>query len=384
MRDNKCLCFKYIFLFLFAIELFLNKESKGIIIVVLITVILSNLRIFYLRKEFSKLIILFAELIIVTILSVVISFKMGFYLISIISDIFYFKKDIRKVLLGIILVLGSKDIIFFKDGLSLYLVFIIGAVYVLYTYIHKLNQSKNEAQGLYDKIRISQDELKRLNKELETYSQSIEEISVLKERNRISREIHDSVGHVLSTTMIQLSAMERVGKSQNNMLGEMAQELRSFVAESFQDVKKAVRDLKPDEYSNYECLIRINELCKNVEKFSGIQIKLSLTGEKWSFTSKQGGNIYRIIQEVLSNAVKHSKATRIDIVIRFYDDEMILVIKDNGIGTEHIVESGVGLKSIRERAYELLGQVQIKSKPSEGMLTKVIIPKDDGGIYGEN
>ncbi|MGL4453033.1 MAG: sensor histidine kinase [Sarcina sp.] len=384
MWENKCLYFKYVFIFLFTVDLFLNKKSEGIIVVSLIAIILSNIRIFYLKSEILKLGVLFIDFIVITILSVTLNFKLSFYIISIIGDIFYFKSNTRKFLIATIVVLIFKDIIIFKDILSLYAVVAIMGIYILYTHIYNLNQSKNEAQGLYDKIRISEDELRRLNKELEVYSQSIEEVSILKERNRISREIHDSVGHVLSTTMIQLSAMERVGKSQNNMLGDMAGELRNFVADSFQDVKEAVRDLKPNEYSNYECLIRISELCKNVEKFSSITIKLSVRGEKWAFTAKQGANIYRIVQEVLSNAIKHSKATKIDIIIRFYDEEMMLSIKDNGIGTENIVESGVGLKSIKERTYELFGRIHMKSKLNEGMLTKVIIPKNDGGVYGKN
>ena len=81
------------------------------------------------------------------------------------------------------------------------------------------------------------------NQELEVYVQSIEEITLLKERNRISREIHDSVGHALSTAMIQLSAMEAIGKKEESSLGEMAGNLREFINESFQDVKKAVKEL---------------------------------------------------------------------------------------------------------------------------------------------
>jgi signal transduction histidine kinase len=384
LGNNRILEVKYIFLCLFFIELVISKEKAGIIVVVLLAIISSNIRKFYLDKEILKLGSIFIELLVVLGLSIIIEFKIGFYLISSISDLFYFEKSIRRKLLGCFIIISFKDIGIFKGIDSISSVGIIIVIYILMEYIYSLNMSKNEAQDLYDRIRISECELKRLNKELEVYSQSVEELSILKERNRISREIHDGVGHVLSTTMIQLSAMERIGKSQENMLGEMAGELRGFVSDSFQDVKVAVRALKPDEYSNYESLIRINEFCKNVEKFSGINIKLSITGDKWKLSAIQGNNIYRIVQEVLSNAVKHSKASKIDIIVKFYEDELMIVFKDDGVGTDNIVESGVGLKSIKERTSELLGRVEMKSRSDEGMFTKIIIPKSDGGIYGED
>ena len=130
--------------------------------------------------------------------------------------------------------------------------FILGVFIILLNYIERLYSTKLEAQKLYDKLRVSEEKLIEANQELEVYVQSIEEITLLKERNRISREIHDSVGHALSTAMIQLSAMEAIGKKEESSLGEMAGNLREFINESFQDVKKAVKELKPDEYDNYQ------------------------------------------------------------------------------------------------------------------------------------
>ncbi|MGL4762579.1 MAG: sensor histidine kinase [Sarcina sp.] len=384
MKDNRILGFKYIFLLIFAIELLSGRKSADIITVVLIAIIFSNIRRFYLEKEELKLASIFIELLTILVLSLIAEFELGFYLVSLIGDFFYFRKAERKILLYVAISLNIKDFFIVKEMEKIFPLLILLASYILINYIYKLNESKKEAQLLYDRIRVSEEELKRLNRELETYSQSVEELSILKERNRISREIHDGVGHVLSTTMIQLSAMERVGKSQNNMLGEMAGELRNFVSDSFQDVKKAVRALKPDEYSNYECLIRVNEFCKNIERFSGISIKMTITGEKWTFSSRQGNNIYRIAQEVLSNAVKHSRASKVDIIIKFYEDELMIVFKDDGVGTNNIVETGVGLKSIKERISELSGNVQMKSEKGKGMFTKLVIPRNDGGIYGED
>ena len=243
-------------------------------------------------------------------------------------------------------------------------------------YIERLYSTKLEAQKLYDKLRVSEEKLIEANNELEGYVQSIEEITLLKERNRISREIHDSVGHALSTAMIQLSAMEAIGKKEKSSLGEMAGNLREFINESFQDVKKAVKELKPDEYDNYQGVLRIQEVCKNFKKMSGVDVKVIVSKGEWNLSTKQVGNLYRITQEVLSNALRHGKATVVNIIMNFTEDDFVISFKDNGKGTDKIQESGVGLKSIRERVNEMNGLVDIKSSIDNGFFIKITIPKE--------
>lgn len=147
---------------------------------------------------------------------------------------------------------------------------------VLSIYIENENLSKLYSQNLYDKLRISKDELKKVNADLETYASSIEELAILKERNRISREIHDSVGHSLSTTIIQLNAIEKLLKDKP-LIYDLVHELREFVTESFQDVRRAISELKPVEYENYQSLFKIKELVKSFIKLTNINVKLTIS-----------------------------------------------------------------------------------------------------------
>ena len=110
LGNNRILEVKYIFLCLFFIELVISKEKAGIIVVVLLAIISSNIRKFYLDKEILKLGSIFIELLVVLGLSIIIEFKIGFYLISSISDLFYFEKSIRRKLLGCFIIISFKDI----------------------------------------------------------------------------------------------------------------------------------------------------------------------------------------------------------------------------------------------------------------------------------
>lgn len=176
--------------------------------------------------------------------------------------------------------------------------------------------------------------------------------------------------------MIQLSAMEAIADKEGSSLKIMAGNLRAFINESFQDVKKAVRELKPDEYDNYQGVLRLQEVCKNFGKISGIEVKTIISKGEWNLSSKQINHLYRITQEVLSNSLRHGKATVVKVVMNFTDDEFILSFNDNGVGTDKIQETGVGLKGIRERAVEINGFVDMKSSRDKGFFVKVIVPKE--------
>ncbi len=123
-------------------------------------------------------------------------------------------------------------------------------LFILATYIKEENSGKLRAQKLYDKLRISEEKLKKANKDLESYANSIEELTVLRERNRISREIHDSVGHSLSTMIIQLGAIEKIAEKDGKLTSEMARNLGEFAKNSLGEVRCAVRALNLGNLKN--------------------------------------------------------------------------------------------------------------------------------------
>ena len=347
------------------------------ILVVLSLIINNNLRAFYFTSDISINISLILEIIVGGILSFIFGKYVVFFLIGAIIDIFTLKKKkLYSIYLALILIIVVVSL--YKSSyiqiISTILLFLI--LYILLSYIQKLYFSKEVSEKLYDKLRISEEKLKEANKELEIYSHSIEELTLLKERNRISREIHDSVGHALTTAIIQLSAMEALGEKQSPVFKEMAGNLREFISDSFQDVKRAVNELKPDEYENYQGILRLQDACKNFEKLSGVKVNIRISKEQWSLSTKQLQNLYRITQECLSNSLRHGKATEVNVVMSFTNNDFVLSFKDNGIGTSAIKESGIGLRSIKERAFEINGFAQMKSEKNEGFFVKITVPRE--------
>jgi len=242
----------------------------------------------------------------------------------------------------------------------------------LSNYIKEEVQGKLKAQELYDKLRISEEELKKAKEDIEAYASSIEELTLLRERNRISREIHDSVGHSLSTTIIQLGAIEKMAKTNGEMASTLSKNLGDFVKESLQEVRGAVRALKPREFEKYEGILAIEELVKNFQKLTGVKVKLRYSKQSWNLNSDHSFVIYRVIQEFMSNSLRHGKATEISIFMYFNQDNLIITLKDNGVGAEKVTK-GIGLQSIWERVNELRGEISYDTEINKGFTLKVVL-----------
>lgn len=240
---------------------------------------------------------------------------------------------------------------------------------------------KVKAQVLYDKLREREEELKRVNVELQNHVNTIEEITLLRERNRISREIHDNVGHALSTIMIQLGAIENIAMHDGGAAKEMASNLGKFTDESLQSIRAAVRSMKPREFEEYEGIIAVSEMVKNFEKLSGIAVQFKVSESFWKLSSDQTMVIYRLIQEFLSNSIRHGKATEITIFLNFLPNSLRVYIKDNGMGCDNIIE-GIGLKSIRERLKVWGGSLEYYSQSGKGFEIVANIDNSKLGIGG--
>lgn len=378
-KSKELLLIRYISFIILIAQIFIEEGNTGIlsIIFVLLFILNNNLRIFHFSNDKLVIISMIVEIIISPIACLNFGGNILFYLIGLIIDAFTLKYKKTKYIFIVLISFISLSIKINKSIEEGFVNLVIMFIFIiLLNYISRLYSTKREAQKLYDKLKMSEEKLIEVNSQLEEYLTSIEELTVLKERNRISREIHDSVGHSLSTAMIQLSAMESIANKEGSMLRDMARSLREFINESFQDVKKAVSELKSDDYDNYRGVIRIQDLCKNFEKMSGVEVNITLSKGNWTLSTKQSSHLYRITQEVLSNALRHGKSSKVKVIMNFIENEVVISFKDNGLGTDIIKESGFGLKNIRERVEEIGGTIDMNSEVGAGFFIKIVIPRE--------
>lgn len=212
------------------------------------------------------------------------------------------------------------------------------------------------------------------------YNESIEDLIMLKERNRISREIHDSVGHGLSTIIIQLNALFALAKAKSDLLPEKITDLNNFAKKNLEEVRFALRELKPADYNKYESVLLIHNLINEFKKMTNINVQLTFSKTIWSLSDAQNHVLYKSVQEFLSNSAKHGSPTKITIHLSFAETVLILTMSDNGAGCMEI-KKGIGLKAIEERIAEVGGAIQYKSLPSvEGFFMRLSFPRVEKNI----
>lgn len=259
-----------------------------------------------------------------------------------------------------------------RSGMAMLLLFTV-LLYLVFRFLREEFYRKEEAQKLYDQLRVSEGKLQKAYQDLELYAESVEEITKLRERNRISREIHDSVGHDLSTIMIQLGALETITRD-SETLNPMITQLRAFSQDSLEHVRLAVRDLKPDEYKNLDSIVFIENLLHQYKRLTGREVIYSFSKDRWQLNDDQYAALYRVIQEFLSNSSKHSGATKINCTLMFSDKELTLLLQDNGRGTGELTW-GFGLTTMEERIRELGGSIDIETAPEQGFTVRIGLPR---------
>lgn len=359
------------------------KETYFFIAVFLIYIINTQVRIYYLKRKKHIIVSLIIDLVLITLIYKPIKgFSLVFYFLSALDAATMLSQLSSFAILGVYCVCISfqsvKIPFYLNNGYNIISVLLNIMLICTFGFIGKNvseeKRRKLEAQELYDKLRISEKKLKEAYEKLERYSETVEELSILRERNRISREIHDSVGHTLSAVLIQLQALNYVVDKNNKQGREMINEMTSFVKNGIENVRRTVRQLKPTDFDRYEGIFAIEEMIAKYKKLTGADIRLIVSKEKRPLSSDESFVSYRIVQEALNNAIRHGNASLIEVSIQFFEDKLYMRIKDNGVGTDKVNKS-FGITGMEERVKKLGGILEVQSEKNKGFEVIANIPK---------
>ena len=375
MGNKKLLIIRYFILTILLFSIMVDNTSINPYgtILILLYIINSNIRVFVFKDRKGIIFLsLILELGISFILYRIYGGYLIFYFIINILDGALFLENRFSILSNVLTILTAAFIMENMDEILVYNIGLLMAISLLSQYIKEGHIRLLKFEEIYYKLRISEESLIKANRDLEIYADSIKELTTLRERNRISREIHDSVGHSLSTIIIQLGAIEKIAEENGELASQMARNLNDFSKESLEEIRIALRQLKPRGFERYENIQAMEELIKEFTKFTGIEVNFKYTEEKWQLNESQALTIYRIVQEFLSNSLRHGKASKINIYMHYNEDELILTLKDNGQGVEKL-ERGLGLTNIWERVEELNGEIEYNTGIGQGFLLRLVL-----------
>ncbi len=191
------------------------------------------------------------------------------------------------------------------------------------------------------------------------------------ERSRIASNLHDSLGAQLST--IRLFML---------MQGEEKKELKAFadesaemLLESIQEVREIAQDLLPGALKYGGLVSACTQFFNSIEKSTAIQLNAAFTGDIIRLSEKSELSVFRVIQELVNNTLKHADANVIEVDLNFRDSMLRVTYKDNGVGLpKNINNHGLGLYNIESRIQSLKGEYSVHSNPGKGVEFSIEIP----------
>ena len=221
--------------------------------------------------------------------------------------------------------------------------------------------------------RDARTELAEANQLLRDHANQVEELATTKERNRLAREIHDSVGHYLTVVNVQIGAARTVLDQDRPRALEHLSKAQSLTQEGLAEVRQSVAALRASPIESRP-LPQALALLIDEWNAAGLNANMEISGKPRSLTPQTNLTLYRAGQEALTNVAKHADAMRVDVRLDYGDDRVSLTIEDDGSGAGNS-EGGFGLLGVRERVQLLNGSVRVRTKPGEGFTLGVEVPE---------
>ena len=269
------------------------------------------------------------------------------------------KKYLREqnviALLGIPLILGEKT---------------IGSIVVRFSQLRQFGSIEMEmAQGLAQQATLAF-QLTRL-------AEQARKAAITEERNRMAREIHDTLAQGFTGILIQLQAATQVLNGAHPDIRRHVDAATALARVGLAEARRSVQGLRPQLLRDGNISTALDHLVKQLSGESLVRISFSSTGDPRSMSSEIESNLLRICQEAITNAMKHSGGTQINVRLALEPEAVHLAVEDNGAGFDPHVSTwsrGYGLISMQERADRIGGELTILTKPNAGTKVHLLLP----------
>lgn len=213
-------------------------------------------------------------------------------------------------------------------------------------------------------------ELEKANRQLLQHSLLLEQLTISHERNRLARELHDTLAHTLSSTTVQLEASQALRSKDQAKSQQLVQQSLQRLRSGLTETRRALEALRASPLEDLGFLLALRELILDYQQRTGWLIDLQLPEYISKVSPIIEQTLYRCMQEVLSNIDRHSAATEVEIMINVTGQVIRLFVRDNGRGfnVEEIttMEKRFGIVGMQERVEALGGLLKIDSQVENG------------------
>jgi len=218
-------------------------------------------------------------------------------------------------------------------------------------------------------VERERDHNQRLVEELQSAQQKLRDLAVIEERNRLARDLHDSVKQQVFAVSMQLGAARALLDEQNQAYGPVT-EAERLAKQAGAELTTLIRELRPPNLESRTLPEALQEYVTAWSRQNGIVAEVKADGVS-AIPLLSDETLFRVAQEALANVARHSKAGHVTVELAYRGDDIMLIVEDNGLGFDlGQVEKGIGLDSMRERLEAIGGRLDISSQMSGG--TKVM------------
>lgn len=338
------------------------------------------------------------ELLVTLFLLVSLQFSYNGFLLLVFADVFYHSRDMYTLLekrywlvfillsFGLLLVtdvnvlstimpLPAIDtyISFLPVYLRISLIFIknlltsLNLIVFIISLISYIMFAISEKHNLEEEVRM----VSQVNAELNSYVALTEKITEDRERKRISREIHDTLGHALTGISAGIDAVRVLIDINPSKAKEQLGSVSEVVREGIVDVRRSLNKLRPDALEGRTLKDALGKVIKEYQEVSQIDIEFSYEWETIDLSVAVEDIIFRVVQESITNSVRHGHASKVTIHL-YEEEDFVMCIQDNGVGADEIT-FGYGLMQMRERLAIIGGRIAFNG--NDGFKTIIHIPK---------
>jgi len=220
-------------------------------------------------------------------------------------------------------------------------------------------------------------ELILANIRLSEHTQTLEQLATSRERNRLSRELHDTLAHTLSGQAVNLEAIKLMIPNDQFEVLEMLEQSLTNTRAGLADTRRALKALRSQQLEDLGLCMAINNLATDAASRGDFDLVLNITNHLPELTPDIEQSIYRIAQESMENIIRHAIAKNVEISLETDNQHLLFSITDDGKGfdPQNIdFNEKYGLQGMRERATIIRGEFSILSNPDEGTTIRLLIP----------
>ena len=197
------------------------------------------------------------------------------------------------------------------------------------------------------------------------------------ERRRIAQDLHDEIGALLSTAKLSVNHIHK-SLPEDSALKEFTADTKELMDDIITNVRKISKDLLPATLEEFGLVDAIQEMISKIKGGTDMKINYKHIGQGMRFNNKMELSLFRVVQELINNIIKHAEATRIDIELRLYEDQLTLTVQDDGIGFDYEAymkdnrpNKGLGLKNIETRLGMYQTRVNFETAPGKGTQVRI-------------